>query len=159
LESGAVDAAANLEPVYSSNPEPYDVLFWANEHVPAFQQTVIITGQQFLEDQPELVAGFLRARAKAIDWIKQNPDEAAAMWAEEADIDESVARDSLTTVLKDDYYGVGFSAEGLSAVDHEMELIDLVPEGTDVPWEDLIDNGQLPDGTASVDPADIGKDR
>lgn len=156
LDSGAVDVAANLEPVYSDNPDPYNVVFWANEHVPAFQQTVIIAGKEIVEKQPDLVEGFLSARAKAIDWIEQHPEEAAAMWAKAGDIDEQVARDALTTVLKDDWYGVGFSADGLSAVDKEMKLINLVPPGQEVPWEDLIDNSMLPKGAPSVDPAQIG---
>lgn len=158
LDSGVVDVAANLEPVYSSDPAPYDVVFWANEHVPAFQQTVIVTGQDLVEEQPDLVEAFLRARAKSVEWINDNPEEAAALWAAEAEIDEGVARDALTTVLKDDYYGVGFSAEGLQAVHEEMTLIDLVPEGKEIPWEELIDPGMLPEGAPTVDPAEIGND-
>jgi NitT/TauT family transport system substrate-binding protein len=156
LESGAVDVAANLEPVYSSDSAPYDVVFWANEHVPAFQQTVIIAGSGVVENQPNLVEGFLSARAKAIDWIEQHPDEAAAMWAKEADIEPEVATTALKTVLKDDWYGVGFTADGLSAVDKEMQLIDLVPPGQDVSWEDLIDTSMLPADAPKVDPATIG---
>ena len=156
LSGGAVDIAANLEPVYSADPSPYEVAFWADDHVPAFQQTVIIAGRELVDTEPEMIEGFLRARAKSIEWIEQNPDEAAALWAEEADIEEQVARDSLKTVLKNDYFGVGFSEEGLSAVDKEMELIDLVPEGQDVAWEDLIDPSLLPEGAPSVDPATIG---
>jgi NitT/TauT family transport system substrate-binding protein len=156
LDSGAVDVAANLEPVYSSDPAPYDVVFWANEHVPAFQQTSIIAGGDIVENQPELVEGFLRARAKAIDWIHQHPEEAAAMWAAQADIDPKVAQSALKTVLKDDWYGVGFSAEGLNAVDKEMKLIDLVPPGQKLSWEDLIDTSMLPADAAKIDPAKIG---
>ncbi len=156
LDSGAVDAAANLEPVYSSEPAPYDVVFWANEHVPAFQQTVLIAGSDIVEKQPDVVEGFLSARAKAIDWIKQNPDQAAAMWAKEADIGTGVAETALKTALKDDWYGVGFSQEGLDAVDKEMKLIDLVPQGQEIPWEDLVDTSMLPAGAPKVDPAQIG---
>lgn len=156
LDSGAVDVAANLEPVYSSDPAPYDVVFWANEQVPAFQQTVIIAGKEIVEQQPEVVEGFINARAKAIEWIKQNPDEAAAMWAKEADLEPSVTEAALKTVLKDDYYGVGFDSEGLQAVDKQMKLIDLIPAGQEIPWEDLIDTSLLPQGAPKVDPAQIG---
>lgn len=157
LDSGTVDVAANLEPVYSSDPAPYDVVFWANEHVPAFQQTVIIAGSDMVENQPEVVEGFLNARAKAIEWIKQNPEEAAAMWAKEADLEPQVTEAALKTVLKDDYYGVGFNADGLQAVDKQMKLIDLVPPGQQIPWEDLVDTSMLPQGAPKVDPAQIGK--
>lgn len=156
LDSGAVDAAANMEPIYSGDPDPFDVAFWANDHVPEFQQTVIIAGPDLVENQPELVESFLRARAKAVEWINENPAEAAALWAKEADIDEKVAQQALTTVLEDDYYGIGFSEEGLSAVDKEMQLIDLVPEGQEIPWEDLIDSSLLPEGAPAVDGADVG---
>jgi len=158
LDSGAVDVAANLEPVYSSDPAPYDVVFWANEHVPAFQQTVIIAGSDIVESQPKVVEGFLAARARAVEWTKQHPEEAAAMWAKEADLDPEVAIAALKTVLEDDWYGVGFDAEGLQAVDEQMKLIDLVPPGQDIPWEDLIDTSLLPQGAPKVDPAQIGSE-
>jgi len=157
LDSGAVDVAANLEPVYSSDPAPFDVVFWANEHVPAFQQTVIIAGSDIVENQPEVVEGFLNARARAIEWTKQNPEEAAAMWAKEADLEPEVTEAALKTVLKDDWYGVGFDAEGLQAVDKQMKLIDLVPPGQEIPWEDLIDTSLLPQGAPKVDPSQIGE--
>lgn len=156
LESGVVDAAANLEPVYSGNPDPYQVVFWANDHVPDFQQTVIITGEELVENQPDLVEAFLRARAKAVQWVNDNPEQAADLWAKAADIDPEVARSALTTVLKDDYYGVGFAADGLDAVDKEMRVIDLIPEGEDVPWADFINPDLLPEGAPSVDPSSIG---
>ncbi|MGH3315076.1 MAG: ABC transporter substrate-binding protein [Nocardioidaceae bacterium] len=156
LDSGEVDVAANIEPVFSSDPAPYDVVFWADEHVPSFQQTVLIAGGDFVAEQPDVVKGFLSARAKAIDWIKQNPDEAGAMWAKEADLEPQVAIAALKTVLKDDWYGVGFDTEGLQAVDRQMRLIDLVPAGQDIPWEDLIDPSMLPKGAPTVDPAQIG---
>lgn len=156
LDSGDVDVAANIEPVYSTDPAPYDVVFWADEHVPSFQQTVLIAGSDIVEEQPEVVEGFLSARAKAIKWIKQNPDEAGTMWAKEADLEPQVAIAALTTVLKDDWYGVGFDAEGLQAVDRQMKLIDLVPPGQEIPWEDLIDPSMLPKGAPTVDPAQIG---
>jgi hypothetical protein len=78
------------------------------------------------------------------------------MWAAQADIDPKVAQSALKTVLKDDWYGVGFSAEGLNAVDKEMKLIDLVPPGQKLSWEDLIDTSMLPADAAKIDPAKIG---
>jgi len=78
------------------------------------------------------------------------------MWAKEADLEPSVTEAALKTVLKDDYYGVGFDSEGLQAVDKQMKLIDLIPAGQEIPWEDLIDTSLLPQGAPKVDPAQIG---
>ncbi|MGH3327298.1 MAG: ABC transporter substrate-binding protein [Streptomycetales bacterium] len=156
LDSGSVDAAANLEPVYSSDPDPYHVAWWANEYVPEFQQTVIIAGTELVEEQPELARSFLRARARAVEWLNRHPEEAGRMWAKEADLDPAVTIKALRTVLKDDYYGVGFSEEGLQAVEREMGVIDLLPEGTEAPWEDLIHQDLLPKGVGKVDTSQIG---
>lgn len=76
-----------------------------------------------------------------------------ALSLEDAGIDP---KDALKTVLKDDYYGVGFSADGLNAVDKEMRLIDLLPPGQKAPWKEFIDTSLLPKGAPSVDPAEIG---
>lgn len=158
LDGDAVDAAANLEPVYSGDPDPYKVLWWANEYVPNFQQTVIITGPDLVEENPELVRGFLRARAQAVAWIDENPEQAAEMWAAEADIEPEAATSALQTVLEDDYYGIGFHQDGLAAVDHEMALIDLVEPGTEISWDDLINQDFLPEGAERVDPSAVAGD-
>lgn len=158
LDGDAVDAAANLEPVYSGDPDPYKVLWWTNEYVPNFQQTVVITGPDMVEQNPDLVRSFLRARANAVDWVNENPQGAAELWAAEADLDPQVATEALRTVLDDDYYGVGFHADGLSAVDREMTLIDLVEEGTEIAWDELISQEFLPDGIEEIDPAVIGNE-
>ncbi|MGH3343202.1 MAG: ABC transporter substrate-binding protein [Carbonactinosporaceae bacterium] len=156
LDSDSVDGAANLEPVYSDNPDPYHVAWWANEYVPDFQQTVVIAGAELVEEQPALARGFLRARARAVEWLNQHPEEAGRMWAKEADLDPAVTIKALRTVLKDDYYGVGFSEEGLEAVDHEMDVIDLLPQGTQAPWEELINQDLLPKGVEQIDTSQIG---
>lgn len=156
LEGGGIDAASNLEPVYSGNPEPFKVLWWASDHIPAFQQTVIITSPDMVRENPEVVEGFLAARAEAIEFVDSNPDEAAQIWADAADIDVGVAKASLKQVLPDDYYGVGFDQEGLDAVNEEMHLIELVEQDAEIPWAEIINQDFLPEDVEQVDPAALG---
>lgn len=156
LQGGGIDAASNLEPVYSGEPDPYKVLWWASDYIPDFQQTVIITSPEMIDANPDVVEGFLAARARGIEFVEKNPEEAAAIWAAEADLDEQVALSSLEQVLPDDYYGVGFNQEGLVAVDEEMHLIELVEEGVEISWDEIVNQDFLPDGVDEIDPAAVG---
>jgi NitT/TauT family transport system substrate-binding protein len=156
LDGGAIDIASNMEPVYSRNPDAHDVVWWASDHIEAFQQTIIITSPQMVQDNPDIIEGFLQARARAIDWINENPQEAAEMWAQEGDFEVEAATAALERVLEDDYYGVGFHQDGMSAVDEQMRLIDLVEEDAEIPWDELLDQSFLPDDAESVDPEAIG---
>src|SRR5699024_7474315 len=116
----------------------YKVVWWADEYISDFQQTVIITSADMIQNNPELVRGFLKARARGVQWIHKHPDEAAEMWAQKADFDPRAAKKSIQTVLKDDYWGIGFSQKGLAAVGVEMHTIDLVQEGTTIDWKSFI---------------------
>lgn len=158
LDGGALDAASNLDPVYSRNADSFKVLWWASDYIEAFQQTVIITSPQMIEESPDIVEAFLRARSRAIDWVEQNPAEAAELWAEEADFELEAATVALERVLGDDYYGVGFTQEGMSSVDEVMRLIELVDEDAEIPWHELLDQRFLPDGAEDIDPGAIGGD-
>lgn len=151
LEGGALDAASNLEPIYSRNADAYQVLWWADDYISAFQQTVIITSPQMIEENPDVVEGFVQARARAIEWVNENPDEAARLWSEEADFEVEAAQSALDRVLETEYYGVGFHAEGLAAVDKEMHLIGLVEEGVEIPWSEFVNQDHLPEDVEPID--------
>jgi ABC-type nitrate/sulfonate/bicarbonate transport system substrate-binding protein len=79
LTTGQVD----VYPVYKSN-EPYllqswgyEVILWeaADYGVPALGLTYV-TSEDTLQNQPQLLARFLRAALKGIDYAREHPDEA-----------------------------------------------------------------------------------
>ena len=119
LTEGSVD----VYPVYKSN-EPYlikswgyDLVLWdaADYSVPGLGLTYV-TSDQILKEDPQMLARFLKAAMKGIEYAKENVDEAVQIVLEytgpEADAEHM--RFMLETELKDledettDLYGIGW---------------------------------------------------
>jgi NitT/TauT family transport system substrate-binding protein len=147
LKNGDIDAAAILEPVYSEQvaEERWKPVFRAEEYVPEFLSTVIISGPGVLERDRALVAGTVAARAEAIGVVKREPERVAKAWAKEAEISPSSALKALRSVDPDKHWVVGLrSTKALETVVEEMRLIDLLPAGQDVDWNGLVNQEMVP---------------
>jgi NitT/TauT family transport system substrate-binding protein len=151
LLAGALDATANLEPLFSKNPTPFQIVVRVGDYIPAFEQTVIITRREFLEQNPEAVRRFLKGFAASVDYIRKNPDAAAKAWAEESELDPKVTRSAIDVYLKNDQWNVGFRPEALYWVGQSMRVLNTVKPNEEVAWKDLIVQDYLPDGVRKID--------
>jgi NitT/TauT family transport system substrate-binding protein len=148
VESGDIAAAANLDPVFSSQQQDekrWNVVFWASDFIDQFQQTCIIAGTDVLENNPDAVEGYLRARARGVQFIQENPGESAEIFASYNDgYDTATMRSTFENVAPDTYYtGNGFNVEGLQVIEEGMRNIDLIDR--EVGWTDIIDQSYLPE--------------
>jgi NitT/TauT family transport system substrate-binding protein len=72
---------------------------WPNK---SFASTVVVARRQFLKDHPDLVSKFLEAHVQAVEWIRQNPDEARKVMGDQIKkatskaIPEDILKDSLS---------------------------------------------------------------
>ncbi len=147
LKNGDIDAAAILEPVYSEQVEAegWKPVFKASDYVPEFLSTVIITGPGVLDADRPLVESTVKARAEALDFIQENPDQVAEAWAKEAEIEPASALKALETVDPEEHWVVGLkSAKALDTVTEQMRLIDLLPAGQDIDWDRLVVQDFIP---------------
>ena len=119
LTEGSVD----VYPVYKSN-EPYlikswgyDLVLWdaADYGVPGLGLTYV-TSDQILKEDPQMLARFLKAAMKGIEYAKENVDEAVQIVLE--------------------YTGPEADAEHMRFM-LETELKDLEDETTDLVWDRL----------------------
>lgn len=148
VESGDIAAAANLDPVFSSQQQAddrWDVVFWASDFIEQFQQTCIIAGPDVLENNPDAVEGYLRARARGVQFIRENPEESAEIFASYNDgYDTATMQSALENVAPDTYYTEnGFNVDGLQVIEEGMRNIDLIDR--EVGWTDIIDQSYLPE--------------
>lgn len=147
VEDGSIAAAANLEPVFSNQQQDdaWNVVFNAAEYIDEFQQTVLIAGPDILDDDPDLVSGFIKARQRGVEFIRENPSEAAEIFAsynEGFEVGEMEA--AIENVGPEEYYTTGeFSPDGLQTIERGMKNIELIDE--DVEWTEIIDQSFLPD--------------
>ncbi|MBB2944200.1 sulfonate transport system substrate-binding protein [Actinoplanes lutulentus] len=96
LERGDVDAWAGLDPLMATSElDAGSKLIYRNV---AFNSYGVLNAREaFLTENPELAQSVVNAYEKARQWIKDNPDEATALYAREAKISEQVAKTVLTT--------------------------------------------------------------
>jgi NitT/TauT family transport system substrate-binding protein len=148
LEEGSIAAAANLDPVFSQQQqgeERWTVTYWARDYIQKFQQTCVIAGPDILENNPEAVRGYLRARARGVEFIRNNPDRAAEIFASYNDgYETQTMRDAIENVEPESYYTMNqFSAEGLRLIATGMKNIGLIDRN--IEWPKIIDQSFLPE--------------
>ncbi|OGP66260.1 MAG: hypothetical protein A2169_03805 [Deltaproteobacteria bacterium RBG_13_47_9] len=81
MEAGQLEAAILSPPVnFMAAEKGYVKLMSQKEHIAPDWPTHIIYGKEdFLAKNPNTIKAFLRATAKAMEWIKAKPDEAAQL--------------------------------------------------------------------------------
>ncbi|SIS05445.1 ABC transporter substrate-binding protein [Natronorubrum daqingense] len=148
VEDGAIDAAANMDPIYSDQQEEeetWQVVFWAGDYVDRFQQTSIIVDPDVVEEYPDAVETYLDARAQGIESLREDPEAAAEVFSDGAEgFSTEVMRDAIENVDPDEYYTTGeFDVEGLQNVEEAMYATDLLDEDEDIPWDEIFDQSFL----------------
>jgi ABC-type nitrate/sulfonate/bicarbonate transport system substrate-binding protein len=99
------------------------VLIYPAQYVTAYQETVIVTTEETINKDPDLVRNYLRARAKAINFLWENPEKAIAIWVEEMKLPPDVLRLALKDTPRD-YWDTGAPKPEnlLAAVQEALEI-------------------------------------
>lgn len=150
LKEGALDAAANLEPVYSAQKKDWKLVFWAKEYVPNFLQTLIIVGPELVKSNPDAIRAVLKARAQGLEDVIKNLDGAAEIYAKASNQPKEICLSALKSVDPKQYYAVGLDSNGLQAVEEEMRIVNLLKKDEKIPWKEFTNQNFLPEGTAKV---------
>ncbi|BCB84527.1 ABC transporter substrate-binding protein [Phytohabitans suffuscus] len=149
LNAGAVDAAVSLLPAHASHPD-FKVVWWSDQYVKAFQQTVVITSPEMIKTKPDIVRGFLAALDQAVQFIRSSPEETAKLWAAEGKMPEAVALETLKRTNAIQEHSIGLQADHMQAVDKVMHSIELVGPQVKIPWKEIIDQQFIPEGASRI---------
>lgn len=146
LREGGVDATYIGEPVWSKEKANYRVGFMATSFVPRFTQTVGIVKVDYAKKNPDRIRGIINARKRGVEFILQNPAEAAAILAREYKIEPAVARSAMDTVMqaKAGYWSPGrFDYEGMNANLKGLIIVKAIEDGP-FDWKKYVDESYLP---------------
>lgn len=152
LEQGEVDSANLAEPLYTVEGDDWTSVFGFSDYLPEFQQSVIVGSPQVMEDHPDLAERFLRAHAEAVEWIAQNPEEAGRIFASYAEVDEEASVESVVRLAEEEFWSTGLDVEATNQAVHGMQLSGIFPEGSQIEWEELLNQDALPE-ELRVDPS------
>lgn len=145
LEKGEVDSSLMLDPAYTVERDKWKTLFRASEYVPHFQQSVIVTSPQIIKENPGLVERFLKAYRKSVEWIYNNPEEAAKIYAKSAEIDEQASISAVAEVAAFKHWSPTIQAKSLKQVLTGMQAVGTLKNPDDIDWNDLLDQQFIPE--------------
>jgi len=155
VRGGGLAVTSAIEPVLSISGKGLRVIHKHTDLVKKFQQMVWVVNPKFMEANPDAVAGFLRARWAAVNWIDANVEQAAALWAQKADIAPAATLATLKTVVAaggiKQYYGTGFDQEAIEVAVESMRSLGTLKQDVAIPWSEFLDQSKLPPEAARVD--------
>lgn len=89
LDNDSVDAWAGLDPVMAEYEEDTEFLY---RNADFNTYSVLNATESFLEESPDVAQTVVDTYERAREWALENPDEAAQLLAEEAEIDQEAAK-------------------------------------------------------------------
>jgi NitT/TauT family transport system substrate-binding protein len=154
LEQGGIDAAPVADPMYTKNKEKYRVVVEASKALPPLTNVVAVTTEEAAKTKGDFIRAVIRARRRAVDYIYENPAEAAKLIAPEYNLDVGVTQQILEALIAStEATGVPYWGPGdirYEPMDNMIKVQKDVGALTgDVNWADLVDESFLPDDLKS----------
>jgi NitT/TauT family transport system substrate-binding protein len=154
LDLGEVDVAAITEPLLTLNEGRFRVIARAVDVLPPLTNVVGVTTSEHLETSGEFIRAVIRARIRAIEWMRENPQEAGDIIAEEYDLDQQVARTAVYNLITAETDGVPYFGDGQIHIGPMERMVDVqrmvgAIEG-EVDLRAIIDTRHLPEGLQDI---------
>lgn len=144
LEQDGADAVPILEPIWAATRDKYKAVLELDTALPRISQTVGITTPQMIEQKPEELRAVIEGRRMGVQYIQENPEEAARIFANAYEGDVEVMETAINAMLEIDYWSEG--ALNYEQMDRKMgglRLVGVIDE--DVDWSELVDERFLPE--------------
>lgn len=146
LESGGVDAALILEPLWSARKDRYQIAFTLEE-LPPIAQMVGVATTDLMESDPEGLRDLVAGWTKSVNFTYDSPDEAAVIMSERfgaETLDPEVAKSAVNNMAAIEYWSRGdIDVEGLEWFLETMKFQGEWEGEAD--WASMIDQSYLPE--------------
>jgi NitT/TauT family transport system substrate-binding protein len=154
LDAGLIDVAAITEPLWSKVKSKYRAVVVASEVLPPLDNVVGVTTVEMAEKKGDFLRAVIRARRKAVKFMKEHPDEAAEIVAKQYNIDVDVAKSAVRNLTTSMTKGVPYWGEGEIHLDGLKRMIEAqrsvgAIQG-DVDYGKIIDTRFLPDDLKAI---------
>jgi NitT/TauT family transport system substrate-binding protein len=146
IDVGVAVASPSVEPITTMSARRYRVLFRSSDILPPYTQTVGFTTRAFAERNPEVIRAIVRARMRAVDFIRENPaaaaEIAAKVWERPKEVMERVVRD----LVAGNFWSQGeIELDGLKSYTEHLRITETIPATAEVDWKGLVDQRYLPE--------------
>ncbi|HVF64847.1 MAG TPA: ABC transporter substrate-binding protein [Casimicrobiaceae bacterium] len=154
LDKGLVDVVPIPEPLWSKFKDKYRAVVVASEALPPLGNVVGVTTVEGAAKHGKFISAVIRARRKAVQFMKSNPDEAADIIAKVYNLERDVARSAVRNLTKSMTNGVPYWSEGQVNLSGLKRMIDAQKEvgaiTGDVDLMKIIDTRFLPDDLKAI---------
>jgi NitT/TauT family transport system substrate-binding protein len=144
LQQKAIDAAYLGEPVYTQNKSKFRVLFFARDVLAQnnLTQTVGVTTSEFAKANPQKVKAIIEGRRRGVEFIYQNPKEAALIVAKAYSFDPVIMEEAMLSLAKAKYWSAGeLDLDSMNAMAEGLKLTGAIDSPPN--WSKLIDRSFL----------------
>jgi NitT/TauT family transport system substrate-binding protein len=154
LDSGQIDIAPITEPLWSKVKNKYRAVVVANEVLPPLDNVVGVATVEMMEKRGDFIRGVIRARRKAVQFMKEHPDEAAEIVAKQYNLEPEVARSAVRNLVDAKTQGVPYWGEGEIHLDGLKRMIEAQRSvgaiAGEVDYGKIIDTRFLPDDLKKI---------
>ena len=154
LEAGQVDMVPITEPLWSKYKDKFRAVVRAADVLPPLDNVVGVTTVEMAEKKGDFIRAVIRARRKAVAFMRDHPDEAADIVAKQYNIDKDVAKSAILNLTKSTTQGVPYWGEGDIHLSGLKRMIGAQKKvgaiNGDVDYDKLIDTRFLPDDLKKI---------
>src|SRR5262252_1465005 len=154
LESGQIDIAPITEPLWSKVKDKYRAVVVASEVLPPLDNVVGVTTVEMAEKKGDFLRAVIRARRKAVKFMKEHPEEAAEIVAKQYNLEPAVALSAVKNLTSSTTKGVPYWGEGEIHIEGLKRMIEAQRSvgaiNGEVDYSKIIDTRFLPDDLKAI---------
>src|SRR5215469_847318 len=154
LDSGLIDVAPITEPLWSKVKGKYRAVVTASDVLPPLDNVVGVATEEMMEKRGDFIRAVIRARRKAVKFMKEHPDEAGDIVAKQYNLEPEVARAAVRTLTTSTTKGVPYWGEGEIHLEGLKRMIEAQRSvgaiNGEVDYNKIIDTRFLPDDLKAI---------
>ena len=154
LELGQIDVAAVTEPLWSKNKDKYRVLITGAEALPPLDNVVGVVTGEAAKTRGDFIRAVIRARRRAVIFMKAHPAEAAEIIAKPFNITKEVAESAIRNLTTSMTQGVAYWGEGDIHLEGMKRIIEVQRSvgalKGEIDLSKIIDTSFLPDDLKKI---------
>ena len=154
LDAGLIDITPITEPLWSKLKNKYRAIVVASDVLPPLDNVVGVATVEMMEKRGDFIRAVIRARRKAVQFMKEHPDEAGDIVAKQYNLEPEVARSAVRNLTTSTTKGVPYWGDGqiyLEGLKRMIEAQRSVGAITgEVDYNKLIDTRLLPDDLKAI---------
>ena len=154
LDAGLIDLAPIPEPLWSKFKDKYRPIARASELLPPIANVLGAASGAAAKEKGDFIKAVVRARRRAVEFMKQHPEEAGDIIAKVYNLEPVVARSAVKNLVESstngvEYWGTGqIHMDGLEKAVEVQKMIGAL--SGDVDLKSMIDTQFLPDDIKEI---------